>query len=36
MGHGMTRILYLGDIIPTRSETFVYREIFALRERGVF
>ncbi|MAI79449.1 MAG: hypothetical protein CL917_10945 [Deltaproteobacteria bacterium] len=35
MGHGMTRILYLGDIIPTRSETFVYREIFALRKRGV-
>lgn len=27
-------ILYLGGALPTRSETFVYREVFALRNRG--
>jgi glycosyltransferase involved in cell wall biosynthesis len=29
------RILYIGGNLPSRSETFVYREIFALRERGI-
>lgn len=28
------RILYIGSSLPCRSETFVYREIFALRKRG--
>lgn len=28
-------ILYLSGTLPTRSETFVYREIFALRSLGV-
>lgn len=28
-------ILYLAGCLPTRSETFVYREVFALRELGV-
>ncbi|MEM6853271.1 MAG: glycosyltransferase family 4 protein [Planctomycetota bacterium] len=28
-------ILYVGSILPKRSETFVYREVLALRERGV-
>ena len=28
-------ILYMSGTLPTRSETFVYREIFALRELGV-
>ncbi len=28
-------ILYMSGTLPTRSETFVYREIFALRERGL-
>jgi glycosyltransferase involved in cell wall biosynthesis len=29
------RILYVGGRLPARSETFVYREVFALRERGL-
>ena len=29
------RLLYLAAVLPKRSETFVYREILALRERGV-
>ena len=28
-------ILYMSGTLPTRSETFVYREIFALRARGL-
>jgi glycosyltransferase involved in cell wall biosynthesis len=28
-------ILYLASILPKRSETFVYREVLGLRERGV-
>lgn len=28
-------ILYISSILPARSETFVYREVFALRTRGV-
>jgi colanic acid/amylovoran biosynthesis glycosyltransferase len=28
-------ILYLSSVLPSRSETFVYRELFALRECGV-
>ncbi|MEM8495549.1 MAG: glycosyltransferase family 4 protein [Planctomycetota bacterium] len=28
-------ILYVGAILPKRSETFVYREVLGLRERGV-
>ena len=28
-------ILYVGGTVPARSETFVYREIFGLRDRGV-
>lgn len=28
-------ILYSSGTLPTRSETFVYREIFALRSLGV-
>lgn len=28
-------ILYMSGTLPKRSETFVYREVFALRERGV-
>lgn len=31
---GEAAILYLSGTLPTRSETFVYREIFALRELG--
>jgi colanic acid/amylovoran biosynthesis glycosyltransferase len=27
-------VLYLGGTLPARSETFVYREVFGLRERG--
>lgn len=27
-------ILYVGAVLPARSETFVYREVFGLRERG--
>ena len=29
-------ILYIAAILPARSETFVYREIFALRGCGVY
>lgn len=28
-------ILYVGAVLPKRSETFVYREVLGLRERGV-
>lgn len=28
-------ILYVGSILPKRSETFVYREVLGLRDRGV-
>lgn len=28
-------IFYLGSVLPKRSETFVYREVLGLRERGV-
>ncbi|MEZ6233642.1 MAG: glycosyltransferase [Phycisphaerales bacterium] len=28
-------ILYISSILPARSETFVYREVFALRARGL-
>ncbi len=28
-------VLYVGAVLPARSETFVYREFFGLRERGV-
>lgn len=27
--------LYISSILPARSETFVYREVFAIRERGL-
>ena len=30
----MKRVLYLASTLPVRSETFVYREIFALRKLG--
>ena len=30
----MKRVLYLASVLPIRSETFVYREIFALRRLG--
>jgi glycosyltransferase involved in cell wall biosynthesis len=30
-----TKFLYLSSILPTRSETFVYHELFALRGRGM-
>lgn len=30
----MNRVLYLANILPKRSETFVYREILALRKLG--
>jgi glycosyltransferase involved in cell wall biosynthesis len=30
----MIKILYLGSRLPSRSETFVYREVLALRELG--
>jgi colanic acid/amylovoran biosynthesis glycosyltransferase len=29
------RVLYVGGTLPTRSETFVYREVFGLRAIGV-
>ncbi|MCA9302859.1 MAG: glycosyltransferase family 4 protein [Phycisphaerales bacterium] len=29
------RVLYMSGSVPTRSETFVYREILALRELGI-
>lgn len=32
---GKSTILYLSGILPARSETFVYREVLALRENGV-
>jgi glycosyltransferase involved in cell wall biosynthesis len=32
--HGMC-LLYVGGTLPSRSETFVYREVFALRDLGV-
>lgn len=28
-------VLYLGSYLPKRSETFVYREVFGLRDRGL-
>ena len=28
------KLLYLASVLPKRSETFVYREVLALRERG--
>jgi glycosyltransferase involved in cell wall biosynthesis len=31
---GIIKILYVGSRLPSRSETFVYREVFALRELG--
>ncbi len=31
----MPRILYLASVLPARTETFVYREILALRELGM-
>lgn len=31
----MPRILYLASVLPARTETFVYREILALRELGL-
>lgn len=31
----MPAILYISSILPARSETFVYREVFALRARGL-
>jgi glycosyltransferase involved in cell wall biosynthesis len=30
------RIAYISGVLPSRSETFVYREILALRERGLY
>ncbi|MEE3327646.1 MAG: glycosyltransferase family 4 protein [Myxococcota bacterium] len=30
----MKRVLYIASVLPVRSETFVYREIFALRRLG--
>ncbi len=35
MSSAEPHILYLGSILPKRSETFVYREVLGLRERGV-
>ncbi len=32
---GEQHILYVGAVLPKRSETFVYREVLGLRERGV-
>jgi glycosyltransferase involved in cell wall biosynthesis len=32
---GAPKVLYLSGVLPARSETFVYREIFALRGLGV-
>ncbi len=31
----MRHILYVGAVLPKRSETFVYREVLGLRERGI-
>lgn len=33
--HNSARILYMSGSVPTRSETFVYREILALRKLGL-
>jgi len=33
--HQIGPILYIGAILPSRSETFVYREVLALRDDGV-
>lgn len=35
MGNTHQRVLYISGTLPVRSETFVYREIFALRSLGV-
>ena len=35
MSAAKPHILYVGSILPKRSETFVYREVLGLRERGV-
>jgi glycosyltransferase involved in cell wall biosynthesis len=35
MPSGEQRILYISGTLPNRSETFVYREIFAMRALGV-
>lgn len=34
MANNETVILYIGCVLPCRTETFVYREIFALRKQG--
>ncbi|TVQ30757.1 MAG: colanic acid biosynthesis glycosyltransferase WcaL [Phycisphaeraceae bacterium] len=34
MSESNSAILYISGRLPARSETFVYREVFALRERG--
>jgi glycosyltransferase involved in cell wall biosynthesis len=34
-GSGRMSILYVGGTLPARSETFVYREVLALRDLGV-
>jgi len=33
-GSETPHLLYIGALLPMRTETFVYRELFALRERG--
>lgn len=35
MNSATPHILYVGSILPKRSETFVYREVLGLRKRGV-
>ncbi|MEM9417723.1 MAG: glycosyltransferase family 4 protein [Planctomycetota bacterium] len=35
MSASTPHILYVGSILPKRSETFVYREVLGLRDRGV-
>ncbi|MEM7624438.1 MAG: glycosyltransferase [Planctomycetota bacterium] len=35
MNNGKPHILYVGSVLPKRSETFVYREVLGLRQRGV-
>lgn len=32
---GQMRLLYVGGTLPSRSETFVYREVLALRDLGI-